>query len=432
MAPRRAYVSLFPNSNVDVDLWGRFMEDEEITADCPPPVKDVPDMASTKLSKSSNVSLSASDQEQAITYLLEHSIESILHDLLLDIHQEEKIARMQTAVLEVEQKAEKLKTAQDGETTIKIENEAVETDAAMLKSGEVQLKGNPMKTVKHIRCPNCRLRRLLYPRVGYNARPVPDASEQYCKTEPMIVLDKHDVHGQRKKGVKVKGQAKGKNKKKKDEPSSPAASENSDPLTPSSSMPTESFEFKEIDYPAAKCPNRDSHLGDHWKSVNVFATHLNGSCYLKKDRAAGREANAKIGGTPRDSRANSPKPTANGGVKRKAEDDEKGPGPGTKNKKQRTGGDGKRGDKKAPPSKLKEVNNVDDGKSDESPKKEANGDTAQGTPTKAAAAAAARAASSEPQIKLKLKASAGAGAAAAATGEGPARKRPSKANKKER
>ncbi|KIX95070.1 uncharacterized protein Z520_09380 [Fonsecaea multimorphosa CBS 102226] len=427
MAPRRPYVSLFPNSILDVDLWMRFMEDEEITADCPPPVKDVLDMASTKLSssKTSNVSLTVSDQEQAITYLLEHSIESILHDLLLDIHQDEKIARMQTAVLEVEQRAEKLKSkaSQDAETTDNTEHEAVETDAAVLKSGQVQLKGNPMKTVKHIRCPNCRLRRLLYPRVGYNARPVPDANEQYCKTEPMIVLDKHDVHGQRKKGVKVKGAAKGKNKKKKDDPSSPAASENSDPLTPSSSMPTESFEFKEIDYPAAKCPNRESHLGDHWKSVNVFATHLNGSCYLKKDRAAGREANAKIGGTPRDSRANSPKPTANGGVKRKAEDDDKEKGLGPKNKKQRTGGDGKRGDKKAPPSKLKEVNNVDDGKPGESPLKEANGDAPQATPTKAA-----RDASSEPQIKLKLKAGVGAGAG----GEGAARKKPGKASKKER
>ncbi|KIW89734.1 uncharacterized protein Z519_09891 [Cladophialophora bantiana CBS 173.52] len=427
MTPSRPYVSLFPNSIIDVDLWNRFVEDEEITADCPPPVKDVLDMASTKLSssKSSSVSLTTSDQEQAVTYLLEQSIESILHDLLLDIHQDEKIARMQTAVLEVEQRAEKLghKTSKGTENTDDIEPGTVETDAAVFKSGLVQLKGNPMKTVKHIRCPNCGLRRLLYPRVGYNSRPVPDASEQYCKTEPMIVLDKHDVHGQRKKGVKVKGQAKGRKNKKKDDPSSPAASENSDPLTPSSSMPTESFEFKEIDYPAAKCPNRDSHLGDHWKSVNVFATHLNGSCYLKKDRAAGREANAKIGGTPRDSRASSPKPSTNGGVKRKADDDDKSiAGAGTKNKKQRTGAEGKRGDKKAPPSKLKEVNNVDDSKAGASPAKEANGDVAvQATPTKAT-----RDASSEPQIKLKIKA-AGAGAA-----EGAARKKPSKAGKKEK
>jgi hypothetical protein len=323
---------------------------------------------------------------------------------------------MQTAVVEVVQRAEKLGKKQENEDNQQDENLAVETNAAVLESGQVQLKGNPMKTVKHIRCPNCRLRRLLYPRVGYNSRPVPDPNEQYCKTEPMIIVDKHDVHGPRKKGVKVKGQPKNK-KKKKDDPGSPAASEASDILTPSSSMPAESFEFKEIDYPAAKCPNRESHLGDHWKSVNVFATHLNGSCYLKKDRAAGREANAKIGGTPRDSRASSPKPTTNG-VKRKAEDDEKSIGSGpTKNKKQRiSAADVKKTDKKAPPSKLKEVDNIGDVGT--SSLKESISDTIQVTPTKAT-----RDTSSEPQIKLKLKTGTG-------SSEGVARKKPSKPSKK--
>ncbi|KIX09479.1 uncharacterized protein Z518_00559 [Rhinocladiella mackenziei CBS 650.93] len=411
MAPRKACVILFPKSILHVD-WGRRFDDEEITADVPLPGNDSSVMATTKESGAqSSASLSVSDQEQAIVYLLDQSIESILHDILLDIHQEEKIARMQTAVVEVEQRAEKLgkkvtTDPQDGENA---DDEPVETNAAVLKSGQVQLKGNPMKTVKHIRCPNCRLRRLQYPRVGFNSRPVPDPTEQYCKTEPMIILDKHDVHGQRKKGVKVKGQAKGKNKKK-NEPASPT-SENSDPLTPSSSVPTESFEFKEIDYPAAKCPNRESHLGDHWKSVNVFATHLNGSCYLKKDRAAGREANAKIGGTPRDSRANSPKASSNG-VKRKAEDENTG---GTK-KKQKTG-DVKKNAKQgvSGPSKLRETNNVDDQGGD-SPLKEANGDTIQVTPTKAT-----RDASSEPTLKLKLK---------TGPGDGTARKKPSKTGKK--
>nr|KAK5440896.1 hypothetical protein LTR18_007500 [Exophiala xenobiotica] len=406
MAPARAYGSLSSNSVLDVDLWKRFYEDEDIPADVPPPAKDPPAMSATK-----PISLSPADTEQAISYLLDQSIESILHDILLDIHQGEKIARMQTAVVEIEQRAEKIKKVaedeQNGETAA--EEEVVETDAAVLQGSQVQLKGNPMKTVKYIRCPNCRLRRLLYPRVGFNSRPVPDPNEQYCKTEPMIILDKHDVHGQRKKGVKMKGQAKGKNKKK-NEPASPA-SENSDPLTPASGQPNDSFEFKEIDFPAAKCPNRESHLGDHWKSVNVFATHLNGSCYLKKDRAAGREANAKIGGTPRDSRANSPKATSNG-VKRKADDDS----PGTTKKKQKTG-DAKK-DKKAGsgPSKLRETNNVDD-QGEQSPPKDASGDTIQVTPTKGA-----RDASSEPTLKLKLKAGGG--------GDGTARKKPGKSGKK--
>jgi hypothetical protein len=320
---------------------------------------------------------------------------------------------MQTAVVEVEQRAEKLgkKVKQDSQDGEIVDDEPVETALATLKTGQVQLKGNPMKTVKHIRCPNCRLRRLQYPRVGFNARPVPDPTEQYCKTEPMIILDKHDVHGQRKKGVKVKGQAKGKGKKKNDA-ASPAASENSDPLTPSSSMPAEQFEFKEIDYPAAKCPNRESHLGDHWKSVNVFATHLNGSCFLKKDRAAGREANAKIGGTPRDSRANSPKTSGTGnGAKRKADDEGSPAGPTTK-KKQKTA-DGKK-DKKAgavsAPSKLRETNNADDDDKAGSPIKDAGGGTIEVTPNKMDA-------SSEPSgLKLKLKNTAAGG------GDGTARK----------
>jgi hypothetical protein len=226
----------------------------------------------------------------------------------------------------------------------------------------------------------------------------------------MIILDKHDVHGQRKKGVKVKGQTKGKNKKKND-PSSPAASENSDPLTPSSSMPGDSFDFREIDYPAAKCPNRDSHLGDHWKSVNVFATHLNGSCFLKKDRAAGREANAKIGGTPKDSRASSPKPAAVNGVKRKAGDEET----SSTNKKKQKLGDGKKNAKGAvgAPSKLKEATHVDEKSNDKSAHSEANGEPVPPSHK-------ARDGSNEPPVKLKF----------SGIGATTAKKKPGKINKK--
>ena len=321
---------------------------------------------------------------------------------------------MQTAVVELEQRAEKLGRKVDIEPAEEEDQpddgEPVETKAAVLRSGTVHLKGNPMKTVKQIRCPSCRLPRLLYPRVGFNSRPVPDPSQQYCKAEPMIIIDKHDVHGQRKKGVKAKGLPKGKNKKKND-PGSPA-SENSDPLTPSSSMPGESFEFKEIDYPAAKCPNRDSHLGDHWKSVNVFATHLNGSCYLKKDRQAGREANAKIGGTPRDSRANSPKAAVVNGVKRKAADEE---GEKLVKKKQKTNEPkAKPKGSMGAPSKLRETSiNVDESANSSPIKGEPNGDTIE-VQTKG------RAGSTDGGIKIKL----------TNTNSAAARKKPPKPSKK--
>ena len=346
-----------------------------------------------------------------MSYILNQSIESVLHDILLDIHQEEKTARMQTAVVELETRAEKLaKQADNTGDTSDGTQAVVETKAATLKDGQVHLKGNPMKTVKHIRCPHCRLPRLLYPRVGFNSRPVPDVSQQYCKAEPNIILDKHDVHGQRRKGVKVKGQAKAKTKKK-NEPGSPAPSEASDPLTPSSSMP-DSFEFKEIDYPAAKCPNRESHLGDHWKSVNVFATHLHGSCYLKRDRAAGREAREKISGTPRDSRASSPKAPAANGIKRKAAEEE---GPSTK-KKQKT--DLKKTKSAVgAPSKLREASShADDGADDSPVKAEPNGDTI-------SVATKARDESTEPAVKLKFSGLSGSGTSTA-------RKKPSKPTKR--
>ncbi|RMZ81444.1 hypothetical protein DV738_g2150, partial [Chaetothyriales sp. CBS 135597] len=360
------------------------------------------DLTSTKMTSSTaadldSIQVTEEDTQHAIKYILDRSIESILHNILLEVHQDEKISRMQTAVIELEQKAEqvgKKVTVEAIEDAVGEEGEPLETKTAVLRSGQVHLKGNPMKTVKTVRCPNCRLPRLLYPRVGFNSRPVPDPTQQYCKAEPMIILDKHDVHGQRKKGVKAKGLPKGKNKKK-NEPGSPA-SENSDPLTPSSSQPGELFEYKEIDYPAAKCPNRDSHLGDHWKSVNIFATHLNGSCYLKRDRQAGREANARIGGTPKDSRASSPKPTAANGIKRKAADED---GEKVSKKKQKMG-EPKPKAKGATgiPSKLRESStNVDiDDRANGSPLKgEQHDDTIEVQPK-------ANEASSEPLVKLKL------------------------------
>lgn len=261
-------------------------------------------------------------------------------------------------MVELQQKADRLaKLKSQTIDNTEDPNAVIETSAAMYKNGELTLKGNPMTTVTKVLCPNCGLPRLMYPRVGFNSKPIPDPTQQYCKNEPAIILDKHDVHGQRKKGVKMKGHQKNKNNKKKAEAASPASSEKSEALTPStSSFPNESFEFKEIEYPAAKCPNKDSHLGDHWKAVNVFATHLNGSCWLKRDRAAGREAVAKMSGTPRDSRASSPKAT--NGVKRKAADDSEGNG----KKKQKLDSTPKKNAKAngVGPSKLREDSSIAD------------------------------------------------------------------------
>ena len=336
----------------------------------------------------------------SMAHILEYAIESIVHDIVMEVHREEKISRMQTAVVDLNIRAEKLGKnihvkPEDGES------ETVETKAAIAEGGLVSLRGNPLKQVKYSRCPNCKLQRLWYPRVGFNSKPPPDLTAQYCKTEPVIIIDKHDVHGQRKKGVKMKGQPKGKGKNNKLRESSPASSIG-DPQTPQSAMP-ESFEFKEIDYPAAKCPNRNSHLGDHWKAVNLFATHLNGSCWLKRDRAALREANAKLSGTPKDSRASSPKAAAVNGVKRKADDKESEPIP----KKKQKFSENKKTDKKTPqPSKLREQSTAGD---DDDSSVKGDGDTIQVVP---------RSVPDESAGKLKI------------TTSGIARKKPPKSGKK--
>lgn len=242
---------------------------------------------------------------------------------MASVHRSEKLARSQSAVIEARQKVERV-AKQNGIDLANGNGAAmpvIETEGAIIKEGKAYLKGNPLQTTKNIICPNCKLPRLLYPRVGFGARDPPDPHQQYCKNEPPIIIDKHDVHGQRKKGTKLKGPAKG--KQKKNEPQSPASSNASAPPTPTgSSFPSESFEFKTIEYPSAKCPNRDSALGDHWKTVSIMASHLNGNCFLKRDRAAGREAVAKMSGTPADSRATSPKPSTNGKRARIVDDDE--------------------------------------------------------------------------------------------------------------
>lgn len=64
-APEGPYVSLFPNSILDMELWKRFMTDPEITADCPPPENTPASMATTKSSKSP-VILTAAEQQETV------------------------------------------------------------------------------------------------------------------------------------------------------------------------------------------------------------------------------------------------------------------------------------------------------------------------------------------------------------------------------
>lgn len=122
--------------------------------------------------------------------VLDDVLYNIVHDLLLKVHRDEKMARATTAAIRVE------KLASDSSESPEINPDVrIETDAATYEGGKVTLKGNPLKTTKEILCPRCHLPRLLYPTDGRGARK-PDPTVIYCKKHPYIDKPGYDIYGQ--------------------------------------------------------------------------------------------------------------------------------------------------------------------------------------------------------------------------------------------
>jgi hypothetical protein len=132
---------------------------------------------------------------------------NIVHDLLVKVHRDEKMARASTAAIRVEKLA--IDTSDSSQTDARPEVK-VETDAAVYDDGKVMLKGNPLVTTQDIVCPRCHLPRLLYPTDGKGARK-PDPSIIYCKKHPYIDKPGYDIYGQT-----WVAQGPGRGKKKKD------------------------------------------------------------------------------------------------------------------------------------------------------------------------------------------------------------------------
>ncbi|KAL2183068.1 hypothetical protein L209DRAFT_695201 [Thermothelomyces heterothallicus CBS 203.75] len=238
---------------------------------------------------------------------------NIVHDLLLKVHRDEKIARANTAAIKVEKLA---KNTTDG-TTDPSPDVEVETDAAIYKEGKVMLKGNPLKTTKEILCPKCHLPRLLYPTDGKGARK-PDPGVIYCKKHPYIEKPGYDIYGQT-----WVAPGPGRGKKKKDQkldpndPSSPAPGEGSAKDRPSNVL----------SFPSATCPKCKR---------CILVTRLNnhmGGCIGNSGRNASRAAAQKIsngsnGGsqnndnTPPGSQKGTPRPGSRGASPRKRDGDE--------------------------------------------------------------------------------------------------------------
>lgn len=139
--------------------------------------------------------------------VLDDLLYNIVHDLLVKVHRDEKIARAATAAIRVEKLATDTADASDPDARPDVK---VETDAAIYDEGKVLLKGNPLVTTKDIVCPRCHLPRLLYPTDGKGAKKA-DPSIIYCKKHPYIDKVGYDIYGQT-----WVAQGPGRGKKKKD------------------------------------------------------------------------------------------------------------------------------------------------------------------------------------------------------------------------
>ncbi|KAI0805416.1 transcriptional activator [Xylaria sp. FL0064] len=253
--------------------------------------------------------------------VLDDLLYNVVHDLLIKVHRDEKIARAATAAILVEKVAS---NHSDTSTPDARPDVRVETDAAIYDEGKVLLKGNPLVTTKDIICPRCHLPRLLYPTDGKGARK-PDPSIIYCKKRPYIDKPGYDIYGQT-----WVAQGPGRGKKKKD------MEKKIDPNTPGDS-PTPAGEGGSGGGGAAsRPPNMLSFPSATCSKCKrcILVTRLNnhmGSCIGNSGRNASRAAAQKISngnsngngdGTPPSSQKGTPLPGSRAASPKKRDGDE--------------------------------------------------------------------------------------------------------------
>lgn len=202
----------------------------------------------------------------------------------------------------------------------------ITTPGAIVKDGQVYLRGNPLKTTPEILCPSCKLPRLLHPTTGSGSQPIPDPSKEYCAKRPFISKPGHDIHGNpfatdKPVAKTTKPPRKIGNGKLSETKQTPPSS--SDTLTASPpdadqdnpSIPPEQQQEQvaPITFPNVKCPNCSRYL-----IVTRIAQHLD-KCLGISGRQSSRNALKRLTETPRDSRAGTP--SAGLGKRNYAEED---------------------------------------------------------------------------------------------------------------
>jgi hypothetical protein len=207
------------------------------------------------------------------------------------------------------------------------------------ENGKVYLKGNPLKQVKDIHCPHCKLPRLLFPATGVGGRLPDDPSQKYCTLHPFIQKAGHDIYGN---PFPIDQTNKTKRERELIKRAEKAEREN----TPGSqdtnedSVTSESFLKRLLagGKPASYVPWHTCPLCKRSLLITKFAQHLE-KCMNIGGRAARNTAAARLSGmngsangSTQGSRVGTPTPSQGNGKKDPDDDDDDGP-PKKKSKK---------------------------------------------------------------------------------------------------
>lgn len=240
----------------------------------------------------------------AQTYgVLDDIVSNIVHDICLQTHREEKIARANSAAIRIE--AQAANTDPDtSDSSRDRQGHKIELEGVSFHNGEVTLKGNPLETTPQILCPNCGLPRLLYPTEGKGARP-PAPGIEYCKKRPFIDNGPYfDIYGQT---FEPNGPGRGKKKKDMINPLLQQAAKEGTPGGSQDSSPPPGTLGKPIPTPSAKCENCSKHY-----PIKRMNNHMS-SCIGGGGREASRNALTKIqNGNGNGSNGNTPPGSRNG------------------------------------------------------------------------------------------------------------------------
>lgn len=236
--------------------------------------------------------LDTADPKTQVTAILNDLLYNLVSDTVLDVHREEKIARMQSAAT-IAQAAQE-KATKEADSTAEALQTTITAGATAREDGTIYIHDNPFKTTPEIICPVCRLPRLQHPVTGANSQP-PEPGRTYCTKQPYIDKPGCDIYGQslvtdkitKKKVVKA---AKAKNDPSPDDSKSPS--------------PNDKDADKSTTQATIKCPHCPRYM-KHSK----MSQHLSG-CLGIGGRHASINARGKIreAATPIESRGSTPKP----------------------------------------------------------------------------------------------------------------------------